>query len=335
MGPGNALAGEGRAAGDVEEMAVDVVLHALEVVGGDLPGHVEGDPALQAQHQLREGPVQVVDHVEVQALFQQHGKAEHVLLFEVLVLGHIVHGHVAAEEHRVRRPPQYRGLQKVQLPGAHLLQSVVGFAQRQLEGGGGDLQLVKMDGVDVRIEVEAVQLLQEGGDIAPPLPMPPAQPLHQAPVEPLLVLTAGSRQLRQDVPLRRGVAAPEHMLRHGGDEALGVRRAALAAADAGEVGGVVIGAPGQVGDTDGEGGEQGIQRGAQVPGVEALLRKEGAEALRHGLLRQGGDAPALRQAYDAGDELRPLRLALRPALPAAVAADGGRRQAAGIRQLPA
>ena len=159
MGPGNALAGEGRAAGDVEEVAVDVVLHALEVVGGDLPGHVEGDPALQAQHQLREGPVQVVDHVEVQALFQQHGKAEHVLLFEVLVLGHIVHGHVAAEEHRVQRPPQHRGLQKVQFPGAHFLQSVVGLAQRQLEGGGGDLQLVKMDGADVLTQVEGVQLL--------------------------------------------------------------------------------------------------------------------------------------------------------------------------------
>ena len=45
------------------ETRLRLILHALEVVGGDLPGHVEGDPALQAQHQLREGPVQVVDHV--------------------------------------------------------------------------------------------------------------------------------------------------------------------------------------------------------------------------------------------------------------------------------
>ena len=78
MCSGYALAGKRRTAGNIEKVTVDIVLHSLEVAGRDLSRHIQRDPALQPQHQLMEGAVQIVYHLQMQTLFQQHSKTEHI-----------------------------------------------------------------------------------------------------------------------------------------------------------------------------------------------------------------------------------------------------------------
>ena len=100
MRSGDALAREGRTAGNIEEMAIDIVLHALEIARRDLPCHIQRDPPLQSQHQLMKGPVQIMYYIQVQSFFQKHSKTEHVLFRKVPVLRHVVHWHIAAQEDR-------------------------------------------------------------------------------------------------------------------------------------------------------------------------------------------------------------------------------------------
>ena len=69
MLPDDGLARQSRRAGDLEQMGKDIVLHALEIIRRDLPCHIHGDPALQAQHHIIKAAVQIVDLVELQAFF--------------------------------------------------------------------------------------------------------------------------------------------------------------------------------------------------------------------------------------------------------------------------
>ena len=100
MRSGDTLAGESRTAGNIEEMAIDIVLHALEIAWRDLPCHIQWDPPLQSQHQLMKGSVQIVYYIQVQSFFQKRGKTEHILFRKVPVLRHVVHWHIAAQEDR-------------------------------------------------------------------------------------------------------------------------------------------------------------------------------------------------------------------------------------------
>ena len=97
----NGLTVKGSGSGYLQEVQKHAVRRLLEIERGDLTRHVHGDPALKSQHHILEGPVQVMDLIEMKPLFQHHGHAEHPLLRKLGVFGHLGHGHVAVHDHRL------------------------------------------------------------------------------------------------------------------------------------------------------------------------------------------------------------------------------------------
>ena len=85
------------------EMAVDLVLNPLQIIRGNLPGHIKRNPVFQPQHHVLHRPLHVMDNVNVKPFFQNHGKAKHIFLCKFLILSHVLHRHVAAQMQRLHR----------------------------------------------------------------------------------------------------------------------------------------------------------------------------------------------------------------------------------------
>ena len=113
--PGNTVALQRCRPGNPEHMAEGAGLHPGKIVGRNLPGHVHGDKALEAQHHLMKGAVYIVDHVQMQTPFQHHGHAEHPLLRELGILRHFRHGQVAVHGNGAGAAGEHRGFEKIQL----------------------------------------------------------------------------------------------------------------------------------------------------------------------------------------------------------------------------
>ena len=99
----NGLTAKGSGSGNLQKMQKNVIRRLFEIERRNLARHVHGDPALKSQHHILEGPVQVMDLIEMKPLFQHHGHAEHPLLRKLGVFGHLGHGHVAVHDHRLGR----------------------------------------------------------------------------------------------------------------------------------------------------------------------------------------------------------------------------------------
>ena len=249
MVAGHSLAGQRGCAGYPQEMQEHTALGRFEVIRLDLAGHIHGDEALQSQHHLRQIAVNVVDDLQPQTFFQQQRHAEHPLLGELRVLGHLCHGHIAVQKHRLCGARQHRRLHKVQLAVHHLPQTGVTAAGGQLEGRHRDLQLVKMDGAYVRIQIELIQLGQEAGDAVLPGRMAAQQPILHPPAVGGAVaeIFSGTAQQRGGhLPLGGAVHLPGNIGRHGGGKLLRLRRLTLAPAEAEDGGRVVVGAAAQL-----------------------------------------------------------------------------------------
>ena len=251
--PRHRLAGQCRRAADTEEVEEHAALGRFEVVRLDLTGHVHGDEALQPQHHLRQGAVDIVDDLQLQSLFQQHRHAEHPLFRKFRVLRHLGHGHIAVHKHRLHGAGQHRRLHKVQLAVHHLAQPRVRASGGQLEGHRGHLQLVKVDGAYVLVQIELVQLRQEAGNGVLPGRVAAQQPLLHAaavrrPVGQLPRRTA--QQLRRHLPLLLRVHLPRQVGRHRRGELLRLRRLPRTAAEAENGGRVIIGVAAQLRHAD-------------------------------------------------------------------------------------
>ena len=328
----NGFAGQGHRAGDLEEVVEHAVLGVFQVVGGDLAGHIHGDVALQAQHHLGEGAVQIVDDVEVEALFQQGGHAEHPLFGEVRVPGHLGHGHIAVENDRVGGAGEGGGLEKVQLRVHHGPQAGDGAAGGELEGQGGDLQLVEADGADILVQVELVQLGEKRGYIVLRAAMTVQQPGLDALAALLRVgdaLRGAVQQLGQDGAAVRVVDLGGHVVGYGSGELHRLGGLACAAAEAEQGGGIVVGVLAQAGDAETENGHQSVEILPQalfVHGVAVLTgEKRSAHVLGGEALGLGGDG--LTQTGEG------LTVEVGNAAAAAVAAEGGGGDAGGGAQL--
>ena len=106
-----------------------------------------------------------------------------------------------------------------------------------------------------------------------------AKPLNQAAIKGLCVLLCFFciDQFGKDCAFRRGIKAADHKIGDRGNKALGIRKMALSAADAGEVRGIIIGAACQFGVADGKGREQAVEVVTQMLCVNALLGKKRTE----------------------------------------------------------
>ena len=122
----NTLARKRGGAGNLQKVAKNSVRCALKIVRRDLPGHIERDVAFQSQHHLLKRTVEAVNDVQMQALFQQEGKPEHIFLGKIQISCHILHRHIAVEEYRLSRFGKDGRLEKVQFSLFHLLQAVIG-----------------------------------------------------------------------------------------------------------------------------------------------------------------------------------------------------------------
>ena len=161
MIPGNCLPGKRGGAGYLQKVQKNAVLRVFEIVWGDLPGHIHRNPAFKPQHHFVKGAVNIVYLVQMQPLFQHHGHAEHPFFCEVLVLGHLLHRHIAVHYYGLVRFGKYGGLKKIQLAFHHFRYAFVGFAGRQLKGHGRNLELVETDYVYIFIKIKFIKAVKE------------------------------------------------------------------------------------------------------------------------------------------------------------------------------
>ena len=68
-----------RGTGTEQQMTVYAVMPAAQIPWGNLARHVQGNPAFQPKHHFRVGAVQVVNHVQMQTLFQNSRQPQHPL----------------------------------------------------------------------------------------------------------------------------------------------------------------------------------------------------------------------------------------------------------------
>ena len=339
MVAGNGLAGQGGGAGHLQKMQENAVGRLLEVVGRNLAGHIHGDPALQPQHHLLKGAVEVVDLVQVQTLFQHHGHAEHPLFGKLRIFGHLRHGHVAVHGHRRHGLGEHRGLQEVQLAVHHLPQAEVGLGGGQLEGHGRHLQLVKMDDLDVFVQVELVQLGEEVGDVAGALLggllQKPALYSGKAHGNAADLLRVAADQLGHGGDLRRRVHLAGHEGGHGCGELVGVPGLSGAGADAKDGGGVIVGVLAQARQIDIQRRDQRVEVPAQLLLVRGHKVLAGGESLPHGFGGNVRRAPLRGDlSQSAAQPLKGLRAQLRHTLAVFIPAEGGGGYAGQAADLP-
>lgn len=66
----NGLTAKGSGSGNLQKMQKNVIRRLFEIERRNLARHVHGDPALKSQHHILEGPVQVMDLIQVKPFFQ-------------------------------------------------------------------------------------------------------------------------------------------------------------------------------------------------------------------------------------------------------------------------
>ena len=338
---GDALARQRRRAGNLQKMAEYRVRRVLEVVGRDLAGHIKRNVALQSQHQFVEGAVEVVDDVQMQALFQQQRQPEHIFFGKIEIRRHVLHRHIAVQQHRLVRTGQDGRLKKVQLPLFHLLDAAVDVGGGKGEGQGRRFQLVEADGADVFVEVEAVKRLQERGNGAALSRRvgdggrSAREPLHHRGIVGRFV----RQRLRRDADERRHgrhalfvVKPPHKEARHVRAEFFRLGRGALTAADARKEGRVVADRLGKLRRADRQEGEQVVEICPQRLGIEQVQVGAGEERLAQRFLGQR-PASLCRRGGKARNQTLQI-LPARRALAGAKTADRRGRKPAGPRQLP-
>ena len=249
--PRDGLAGQRHRSRRAHKVQEHTVLRIFEVIRLDLSRHVHRDKALQPQHHLRQGAVNVVDDPELQPLFQQHGHAEHPFFREIRVLGHLLHGHIAVHNDRLHGAGQHRRLHEVQLAFHHLLQPEIAAGGGELERRRRHLQFVETDRADVLVQVELVQLGEEVVNAILPGRMAAQQPVPQ----PLAVYGPISQRRRLAVQQRPGnlpvldvIQLAGHIGGHRPGEAHRICRLPRPAAEPKYGGRVIVGVPAQPAD---------------------------------------------------------------------------------------
>ena len=84
-------------AGHFQKMQKHLVLRSGKIIWRDLPCHIKRDPALETQHHLREGPVHVVDLMEMKAFLQHECHAKHILFRKFRIGCHLFKRHIAVQ----------------------------------------------------------------------------------------------------------------------------------------------------------------------------------------------------------------------------------------------
>ena len=275
-----------------------------------------------------------MDYIEMQSFSERDGDAEHPFFTEVEIFRHIGHGHIAAHENGGGGFGKRGRLEKIELALLHFLYAVVIARGRESERERRHLNLPKMNGFDIFIEVEGIEMREKFGDGLGIALLCGAQPLHEerSVLLGLCRLLCGCTDERAEgFFLVVFQAPPCDIAADLRDEFLCVCGFSLSGADAGEVGCVEIHGAGKLCVADAECGEQifEVLNGAVKIGFFGVQGSaEGAEnfALRKAgrIIAFGGDG--------ADAPYEPQKLFAVPAgfaLAGAVAADGGIRYAGG------
>ena len=90
-----------RLPGGIMQMGIYLVLNLFQIIGGNLSGHVNGNPVLQPQHHILHRTLHIMDNVNMKTFFQHHGKTEHIFLGKFLILCHVLHRHITAQMQRL------------------------------------------------------------------------------------------------------------------------------------------------------------------------------------------------------------------------------------------
>ena len=100
----------------------------------------------------------------MQSFSERDGDAEHPFFTEVEIFRHIGHGHIAAHENGGGGFGKRGRLEKIELALLHFLYAVVIARGRESERERRHLNLLKMNGFDIFIEVEGVEMREKFGD---------------------------------------------------------------------------------------------------------------------------------------------------------------------------
>ena len=244
---------QGSLSGDVVEMTVDAVMLSFQVIRRDLPCHIDGNPALQSQHHFLERTVNAVDDIEMKPFFERHGNGKHPFFPEFQILSHIFHGHVTAHEYRFHGFGKDGSLEKVQFPLLHGLNAIVGFGGGKLKGHRRNLQLIKMDGANIFIQIEGVQMLQKAFHGIVGRGRAAAQPVSQrrkkAAFRGEFFLWTADEFCQDSLFICAGFPAC-HIAAEPFDKAVPIRKAALAQSDTRQIRGIKTQKSGKVRVTD-------------------------------------------------------------------------------------
>ena len=275
-----------------------------------------------------------MDYIEMQSFSERDGDAEHPFFTEVEIFRHIGHGHIAAHENGGGGFGKRGRLEKIELALLHFLYAVVIARGRESERERRHLNLLKMNGFDIFIEVEGIEMREKFGDGLGIALLCGAQPLHEerSVVLGLCRLLCGCTDERAEGFFLVAFQAPScDIAADLRDEFLCVCGFSLSGADAGEVGCVKIHGAGKLCVADAECGEQVFEvlNGAVKIGFFGV--QGSAEGAENFALRKAGRIIAF--GGDGADALcEPQKLFAVPAgfaLAGAVAADGGIRYAGG------
>ena len=274
-----------------------------------------------------------MDYIEMQSFSERDGDAEHPLFTEAEVFRHIGHGHIAAHENGGGGFGKRGRLEKIELPLLHFLYAVVIARGRKSERERRHLNLLKMNGFDIFVEVEGIEMREEFRDGLSIALLCGAQPLNEerSVLLRLCRLLCGCTDERAEgFFLVVFQAPPCDIAADLRDEFLCVCGFSLPGADAGEVGRVEIHGAGKLCVADAECGEQvfKVLNGAVKIGFFGV--QGSAEGAENFALRKAGE---IAFGGDGADALcEPQKLFAVPAgfaLAGAVAADGGIRYAGG------
>ena len=275
-----------------------------------------------------------MDYIEMQSFSERDGDTEHPFFAEVEIFRHIGHGHIAAHENGGGGFGKRGRLEKIELALLHFLYAVVIARGRESERERRHLNLPKMNGFDIFIEVEGIEMREKFGDGLGIALLCGAQPLHEerSVLLGLCRLLCGCTDERAEgFFLVVFQAPPCDIAADLRDEFLCVCGFSLSGADAGEVGCVEIHGAGKLCVADAECGEQVFEvlNGAVKIGFFGV--QGSAEGAENFALRKAGRIIAF--GGDGADALcEPQKLFAVPAgfaLAGAVAADGGIRYAGG------
>lgn len=270
----------------------------------------------------------------MQSFSERDGDAEHPFFTEVEIFRHIGHGHITAHENGGGGFGKRGRLEKIELALLHFLYAVVIARGRESERERRHLNLPKMNGFDIFIEVEGIEMREKFGDGLGIALLCGAQPLHEerSVLLGLCRLLCGCTDERAEgFFLVVFQAPPCDIAADLRDEFLCVCGFSLSGADAGEVGCVEIHGAGKLCVADAECGEQVFEvlNGAVKIGFFGV--QGSAEGAENFALRKAGRIIAF--GGDGADALcEPQKLFAVPAgfaLAGAVAADGGIRYAGG------